>query len=277
MANYAIFPMHNLKVSQNYKDSYSHAGHFNGTPRDYPIDISGKDTGREYFYAPCDLKVWRVYGVYDKGTNTIFLRSTAKVNMPCGKSDYLCIMCIHPNDDDLQLFKAGQVYKKGARMFREGADGNANGNHVHMSLGLGSFVGTGWRINNKGAWVITTTGGAIKPEDALYIDKSFTKVLGSAGITFKELPKQTSSPQSNKVEAAHYGPVRSLSGFYKTTANLRLRTGAGTNKAIITTMPAGAVVRNYGYYNLDSGGIKWLCVMYNGVTGYCSSEYLRRT
>lgn len=275
MANYPVFPMKNLKISQSYKGSYSHAGNFSGTPRDYPIDMSGKDAGREYFFAPCDLKVWRVYGVGNKGTNTIFLRSTEKVNMPCGKTDYLCIMCIHPNDDDLQLFSAGQVYKKGARLFREGTDGNATGNHIHMSLGLGSFVGTGWTKNNKGSWVIRTTGGAIKPEDALYIDKSFTKVLGAAGITFKDLPKQISN--NNKVEAAHYGPVRSLSGFYKTTANLRLRTGAGTNKAIITTMPAGAVVRNYGYYNLDSSGAKWLCVTYNGLTGYCSSDYLRRT
>lgn len=269
MANYAIFPMRNLKVSQGYAGSYSHAGNFSGTPRDYPIDICGKDTGREYFYAPCDFKVWRVYGVYNKGTNTIFLQSTAKIDMPCGKSDYLCIMCIHPNDDDLKNFKAGQTYKKGAKMFREGTDGYATGNHIHMSLGIGSFVGTGWTKNNKGSWVIRTTGGAIKPEEALYVDKSFTEVLGTAGITFKDLP--------SKVDAAHYGPVRSLAGFYRTTDNLRLRSGAGTDKTILTTMPAGAVVRNYGYYNLASGGDQWLCVVYNGITGYCSYKYLKRT
>lgn len=275
MANYAIFPMQNLKVSQSYKGSYSHAGNFTGTPRDYPIDICGKDTGREYFYAPCDLKVWRVYGVGNRGTNTIFLQSTAKVDMPCGKSDYLCIMCIHPNDDDLKNFKAGQTYKKGTKMFREGTDGNATGNHIHMSLGLGSFVGTGWAKNNKGSWVIRTTGGAIKPEEALYIDRSFTKVLGPAGITFEDLPKaQTSSPQNNKVDAAQYLD-RSLSAAYVTTANLRLRTGANTNRPIICTIPKGSSVRCYGYYSM-CGGLKWLFVTYKNKTGFCCKEYLRR-
>lgn len=275
MANYAVIPMQNFKISQSYKGSYSHADNFSGTPRDYPIDMSGKDTGRDYFYAPCDLKVWRVYGVYNKGTNTIFLRSLAKVDMPCGKSDYLCIMCIHPNDDDLRLFKAGQTYKKGTRMFREGTDGNATGNHIHMSLGLGSFVGTGWWTNNKGAWVIRTTGGAIKPEDALYIDRSFTNVLGTAGITFKDLPKaQASSPQNNSVDSAHHFD-RSLSSQYVTTAKLRLRIGSGTSRPIICTMPKGATVRCYGYYNLVDG-VKWLLVVYGNKTGYCSSEYLRR-
>lgn len=274
MANYAIFPMQNLKISQSYKGSYSHAGNYSGTPRDFPVDMCGKDTGREYFYAPCDLKVWRVYGVGNKGTNTIFLQSTAKVDMPCGKSDYLCIMCIHPNDDDLRSFKAGQTYKKGTKMFREGTDGNATGNHVHMSLGLGSFVGTGWAKNNKGAWVIRTTGGSVQPEQALYVDKSFTNVLGTAGLSFKDLPKTESSVQGLKVDAAQHLD-RSFSANYITTANLRLRTGASTNCPIICTMPKGSSVRCYGYYSM-CGGLKWLYVTYNGKVGFCSKEYLRR-
>lgn len=270
MANYAIFPMQNLKISQSYKGSYSHAGNYSGTPRDFPVDMCGKDTGREYFYAPCDLKVCRVYGVGNKGTNTIFLQSTAKVDMPCGKSDYLCIMCIHPNDDDLRSFKAGQTYKKGTKMFREGTDGNATGNHIHMSLGLGSFVGTGWVKNNKGAWVIRTTGGSIQPEQALYLDKFFTKVLGTAGLSFKDLPKA----ETQSVDSAHHLD-RSLSASYITTANLRLRMGSSVDRPVLCTMPKGSTVRCYGYYNTNNG-IKWLLVVYKGKTGYCSSEYLRR-
>ncbi len=70
-----------------------------------------------------------------------------------------------------------------------------------------------------------------------------------------------------------------LAGAYRTTANLNLRAGAGTSKAILTTVPKGGTVRNYGYYNVVDGK-KWLYVQYraNGKTyiGYCSMAYLKK-
>lgn len=80
---------------------------------------------------------------------------------------------------------------------------------------------------------------------------------------------------SVKVDAAQ-SKDKSLTGTYTVTASsLRLRAGAGTNKAILVEMPSGAKVKCYGYYTSVSG-VKWLYVVYNGMTGFASSEYLRK-
>lgn len=69
---------------------------------------------------------------------------------------------------------------------------------------------------------------------------------------------------------------KSLSGTYKVTAtSLNMRSGAGTSKSIIVSIPNGAKVSCYGYYT-DYEGVKWLYVTYGGYTGYCSSKYLKK-
>lgn len=60
---------------------------------------------------------------------------------------------------------------------------------------------------------------------------------------------------------------------YTTTANLRLRAGAGTNKDIILTIPKGKQVRCYGYYT-KVGSTVWLYVAYGKYTGFVSKDYL---
>lgn len=78
----------------------------------------------------------------------------------------------------------------------------------------------------------------------------------------------------NTVEAAKaYSKV--LSGKYKTTANLNLRIGAGTNKGIIITMPKGSIVVNYGYFT-EVNGKRWYLIEYGKYQGYCSKDYLTR-
>lgn len=68
----------------------------------------------------------------------------------------------------------------------------------------------------------------------------------------------------------------SLKGEYEVTASaLYLRAGAGTNKDILAAMPRGAKVQCYGYYTSVSG-TKWLYVVYNGITGFASSKYLKK-
>ena len=68
----------------------------------------------------------------------------------------------------------------------------------------------------------------------------------------------------------------SLKGEYEVTASaLYLRAGAGKNKDILATMPRGAKVQCYGYYTSVSG-TKWLYVVYNGITGFASSKYLKK-
>ena len=46
----------------------------------------------------------------------------------------------------------------------------------------------GWNQNSKGKWVLSTSHGTIKPEEAFFIDPKFTKVVQTKGIVFKTLP-----------------------------------------------------------------------------------------
>lgn len=72
---------------------------------------------------------------------------------------------------------------------------------------------------------------------------------------------------------------RNIKGSYKTTTDLYLRNGAGTNKKALTLMPAGTVVQNYGYFSSNNKK-EWYFVktMVNGIkyTGYCHSSYLKK-
>ena len=191
--NYLIYPTKKMYISQSYDGKYSHIKSSTGTPFDYPIDESCGSNERDYFYCPCDeVVIKKIYGVGAKGTNTIWMSSTNKVKLANGTEDYITIMVVHPNDDTLKGIKVGQKYKRGAKMFREGNDGNATGYHFHISVSCGRFSGNGWVKNNKGAWVIT--GRAIKPEDAFFIDDSFTKIINNRGLNFKKLIKNIGTP-----------------------------------------------------------------------------------
>lgn len=223
MSEYLTYPFKTMKITQSYTGTTSHLPHTTVSPKDYPIDEGGKDTGRDPFYAPCKMKVRKIYGVGNRGTNTLWIESTEKVTMPNGRTDYVTIMLIHPNDSDLKRLKVGQTFKKGDIVCYEGVDG-ATGNHIHMAVGMGKMTGTGWTQNDNEKWVLTCTNGTIKPEDAFYIDKSFTTVINDKGLDFKEVPKKSPTTTKPKTKAKY------TVGNYKVTGAdvLNVRRGAGT-------------------------------------------------
>ena len=79
----------------------------------------------------------------------------------------------------------------------------------------------------------------------------------------------TSSNTTIKIDYAQ-SFNKNIAKIYKTTANLRLRSGASLSKPIITVMPEGSKVTCYGYYTGD-----WYYVVYDKYTGFCSKKYLR--
>lgn len=217
MANYLIYPMKTMKISQGYTGNYSHNPHSAGNPKDYPWDEAGADNGREYCYCPCDkMKVVRVFGVGASGTNTIWLTSTSKVNFADGTSDYFTMLITHPNDDDLRKISVGKTYTRGQQICREGTDGRATGNHFHFAAGKGKIKGNGWTQNSKKAWVLTTTNGTYKPEKLFYLDKSFTTVKDNKGLSFKTKPTETTKKGYT------------TGNYIVDTALLNVRKGAGT-------------------------------------------------
>ena len=82
--------------------------------------------------------------------------------------------------------------------------------------------------------------------------------------------EKDSSYTKSTVDAAKE-MTKSYAGTYTTTSNLNLRTGASTGKSIITVIPKGSSVSNYGYHTGD-----WLLVAYGKYTGYVSKSYLKK-
>ena len=238
MADYLTYPFRTMRITQNYNGSTSHYGHSHGTPRDYPVDEGGSDSGRDPIYAPCDLIINRIYGVGTSGVNTLWVESLGKVWMPSGKVDYISMQITHPNDSDLRRLKVGQIVKKGAVLCYEGTDG-ATGNHIHLSVGRGKISGNGWTQNSRCKYVLTTTGGTLKPEDAFFVDPQFTKVVNKAGIAFKQLPA------ASKTKAV----------TYKTTDVLNIRAGAGTTYAVVGQYGKGTKINVTK--TMTAGGLTW--------------------
>ena len=56
--------------------------------------------------------------------------------------------------------------------------------------------------------------------------------------------------------------------------HLNMRTGAGTDFPVLTTLKKGAKFTCYGYYNMN-GSTVWLYGVADGKTGYCSKNYLK--
>lgn len=193
MKNYLTYPTKKMYISQSYNGSYSHSKYVNGNPKGYPIDESCGGSGRDYFYCPCDeVIIKKIYGVGGSGANTIWMESTTEVTLANNKESFVTIMVIHPNDDTLKNIKIGDKFKRGDKMFLEGTDGNATGNHFHISVSASKYVSGGWQENSKGAWVIK--GNPIKPEEAFFVDKNFTEVIKTGGLNFKSLPEYFGNP-----------------------------------------------------------------------------------
>ena len=107
------------------------------------------------------------------------------------------------------------------------------------------------------------------------------QILNGSAVQPSTPTQPQEQPTSKKVVAGAYADKfnKSLAGTYKTTANLHMRHGAGTNKKSIVLIPNGTKVKCYGYYSV-SNGVKWLYIQVtiDGVqyTGFSSSVYLKR-
>lgn len=91
----------------------------------------------------------------------------------------------------------------------------------------------------------------------------------------------SSTPAPAPSASQKYETARNYSKAYKGTYTvksgdgLHIRAGAGIDKADFGTIPNGGKVRCYGYFNTAANGQVWLCVVWNGITGYCSKAYLK--
>lgn len=113
------------------------------------------------------------------------------------------------------------------------------------------------------------------------VQDTVNQILNGSAVQPSTSTQPQEQPTSKKVVAGAYADKfnKSLAGTYKTTANLYMRHGAGTNKKSMVLIPNGTKVKCYGYYSV-SNSVKWLYiqVIIDGVqyTGFSSSAYLKR-
>lgn len=190
----AIFPMHYMNISQSYNEG-NHIPHWQGASKgkaDYPIDICGMDSGKDYFYAPCDCKITKlsVKNTY-KWTNMMILVSTGKVRTPKYGDTQIFFKVVHFPYDNVKKFNLyeGRVFKKGDVICTEGKDFNSTGNHLHFSAGIGYANKS---IYNKPIWKknrkLVANGDNKYPQSIFYLDTNFTKkVIRDAGIKWTKI------------------------------------------------------------------------------------------
>lgn len=113
------------------------------------------------------------------------------------------------------------------------------------------------------------------------VQDTVNQILNGSAVQPSTPTQPQEQPTSKKVVAGAYADKfnKSLAGTYKTTVNLYMRHGAGTNKKSMVVIPNGTKVKCYGYYSV-SNGVKWLYIQVtiDGVqyTGFSSSAYLKR-
>lgn len=202
---YFTFGMKTLRITQSYNGTLSHKPHwFNSKDyADYPIDVAGKDGNREPYYATVDMQVLAIKGKGYSMTNTIWLVTTDKVQTPSGAMKVFMALT-HWNDNDPYISKltVGSLVKAGEPICEEGMDG-ATANHLHVVYGNADRgCGSSLIQNTNGKWV--SSGYCMKPEEIMFINKSFTKVENTSDINFSMIDivaqKEDSSDTIDKID-----------------------------------------------------------------------------
>lgn len=148
---------------------------------------------------------------------------------------------------------------------------------------IGVYIGDGLAIECTPAWKNKVQITAVKNigTKAGYNARKWTKHGKLPYIEYdvtetKKVSKPATIKPSTQVEKAQKFD-KSIAGDYKVTGNLHIRSGAGTGKTSLGVLQKGITVENFGYYSVASNGTKWFYVRTSyGVTGFCSSKYLKK-
>lgn len=169
-----------------------------------------------------------------------------------------------------QLERSGFV--KAKKPWRRGDIHLAAGHHVTMSVDANRIVHASQSENGG---IDGQTGDQTGKEICV---RSYYDLPSENTVHYRYAGKndkpQNVMESSIKTESARSFD-RKIAGAYHTNDRYNLRVGAGMDKTVILTLPAGTGVRNYGYYTNE-----WYLVkaVVNGIvyTGYVAKEGLTR-
>jgi len=174
----AEFPMPTMNITQGYNEG-GHKGAF-------ALDLKGEDSGKDWVLAPFTGTIKKVLsGSYG---NWYWFESKDKVLCANGEVTKLTAMFGH---DDRIRHQVGDVIRQGENLCAEGTSGNATGNHCHLELGIGPYVGT-WYKNSYGIYMIYN---AVKPNEYLCVPDNYT-VINNGGYKWKKAT-EVKQPSSN--------------------------------------------------------------------------------
>lgn len=169
-----------------------------------------------------------------------------------------------------QLENAGFV--KCGKPWKRGDIHLAAGHHVTMSVDASHIVHASQSENGG---IDGQTGDQTGKEICVrsYYDLPYENTVHYRYAVKNEKP-QKPIEKCIKTESARSFD-RKIAGAYRTNDRYNLRVGAGMDKTVILTLPAGTGVRNYGYYTGEWYLVKTIV---NGIvyTGYVAKEGLTR-
>lgn len=107
----------------------------------------------------------------------------------------------------------------------------------------------------------------------LMVDANLKKLAQAEAECIAEWLEKTAVPAVQMLQVAQRKSA-AYNKAYKTTADLNMRAGAGTEFPVLATLPQGATFRCYGLYNVVGSSV-WLYGVADGKKGYCSKAYLK--
>lgn len=269
---YAIYPFKYMRITQRH-DEGNHKPHwYNVTNHsDKPWDEACQDGGRSYFEPKNDFIIEEIIGIdtsdTKKYTNAVRLKSVNKLTCPYGE-DYLYVTLTHMDESNLKQVKKGQILKAGSKVLLEGTDGDAKGNHFHVTANFGKYYGL--LRNNNDKWCFTYEKSLL-PNEAFYLDKSYTDVKNARNYDFKEVPKEEMSKIGTPVARD-----KNMNQIEVLATNLRLREAPSTSAKMLGYINKGIYnfseskqADNYTWYNV---GVGWIAFSNSWCTVYEKEE-----
>lgn len=163
----ARFPMNNVNITQGY-DTNGHKG-------TYALDITGINSSIEPVFAPFTGTIKNIISSSSVG-NWYWFESNEEVLCANGEVTKLVMLLGH---DNIVRHKIGDIINQGATLSLEGTSGNATGNHCHIEVGKGDYVGT-WYQNEDGVYQLYN---AVKPNEYLCIPDNYV-IINDGGYNW---------------------------------------------------------------------------------------------
>lgn len=205
----SMFGMDVMNISQGVYGTTSHGCRL-------ALDLAGKDTGKDQFYASFDGTI--TYKEPSGAKTLVIFSSVGEVLTPVGLRK-VNIELYH--DNDIQDLWKGKFIQQGEAFYQEGTAGQASGNHIHMMCSFGDYDGSYPLEKTKcGNWAIKNQ---VHPQDVFFIDDTVLKK--DMGYNWRKLPSEP-IPQPTELKVGDL--VKIVGDKYATGQNvpslIKLRT-----------------------------------------------------